>query len=149
MVMMTSLKMVYRVTGFLLSFLFHLYTTRVTMWLLLFLLEAIASPHTLLGICFGNVLILELLINPFLVMSADYQFQNQDIPKIKTFPKLRNLGNITWYLFEVQPSSTCPLPGPPQRRQRIDTPGSALAHELLWDVSRGEPRLQSHWPTRS
>ena len=37
--------------------------------------------------------------------------------------------------------ATCCLPGAPHRRQKHDVPGSALAHEMLWDVSRGVTRL--------
>ena len=36
------------------------------------------------------------------------------------------------------------MPGGPAKRQRHDggDPGSALAHEMLWDVSRGETGLK-------
>ena len=41
----------------------------------------------------------------------------------------------------LQCTILCSWPGPPHKRQKRDVPGSALAHELLYDVARGEPWL--------
>ena len=38
------------------------------------------------------------------------------------------------------PALSFPWAGRPHKRQRHDVPASNLATELLWDVSRGEPR---------
>ena len=50
------------------------------------------------------------------------------------------LGSIE---TNLQCTILCSWPGPPHKRQKRDVPGSALAHELLYDVARGEPWLCS------
>ena len=48
-----------------------------------------------------------------------------------------------WFCFTIM-CHLSRLPGAPAKRQRHLTPGSALAHEMLWDVARGDT-----WPFRN
>ena len=69
--------------------------------------------------------------------------------KYSNFPKL-NYSSSSSDSFQL-PGVLCHLmchlsrlPGAPAKRQRHLTPGSALAHEMLWDVARGDT-----WPFRN